>query len=236
MSEFTKAFYVNFGCPDNEYTLKVLECYLQCGVKTFLFDIPSADPYLEKDRIKKNMKYVLEHQGIRGVMDGVSDFRQLHGDADIFLIVYSDSVTEVGTEAFMDWCGENRIGHIGLISREKNDEMISCMVQKGIFPNVSAEYSLADAVKSGLCGGELITIQLGEKDTALRKSFGERLGAVRSLARENPIFAEMGISTAEDVREVKEAGADGVIIGSAAMDLWDDTAALQDYLRTICEV
>lgn len=182
------------------------------------------------------MKYVLEHQGIRGVMDGISEFRYLHGDVNIFLIVYSDSVTEVGTEAFIKWCGENRIRHIGLISREKNDEMISYMVQKGIVPNVSAEYSLKDAVRSGLCGRELITIQLGGRDTAFRKSFGERLEAVRTLAQGNPIFAEMGILTAEDVREVKEAGADGVIIGSAAMDLWGDTAALLDYLRTICEV
>lgn len=236
MSEFTKAFYVNFGYPDNRHTLKMLECYIQCGVKTFLFDLPSSDPYLEKDRIKKNMQYVLEHQGIKGAMGGISDFRHLHGDVDIFLIVYSDSVTEIGLEAFMNWCGENKIGHIGFLSRERNDETISCMVQKGILPNVSAEYNLEDAAKRGLCGRELITIQFGEKDTALRKSFEERLGAVRSLARENPILAEMGVSTAEDVRAVKEAGADGVIIGSAAMDLWDNIAALRDYLRTVCEV
>lgn len=236
VKEFIKVFYVNFGYPDNHFTRGILEQYLRCGAKAFLFDLPSFAPYLETDAIQKNMAYVLQHQGIKGVMAGISEFRSLHRDITISMIVYTDSIVKVGTGVFTQWCGENGIRHVSLISRERDGDMLSQMIQGGIIPTISAEYSLDAAKQTGVRGDELVTIQFGKKGTAYRESFAQRLQAVRAAVLGNPVWAEMGISTAEDVREIKVCGADGAIIGSAAMALWDDPTELCAYLKTICEV
>ena len=41
-----------------------------------------------------------------------------------------------------------------------------------------------------------------------------------------PVFGVTGISTAEELREVKEAGADGAYIGTIMMKLWEHESEL----------
>ena len=104
----------------------------QSGVRDFVLDLPSADPYLEKSVIQENMRHILSRQGIQGVMAGISEFKSAHREVRIFLMAYLDSVLEAGISTFIDWCRENEITHIGLISREPCKEIASSLARSGI--------------------------------------------------------------------------------------------------------
>ncbi len=55
---------------------------------------------------------------------------------------------------------------------------------------------------------------------------------------EGPIYPVSGISTREQLQEIKEAGADGAYIGTALMELWDDEESLWaklDSFRSLTE-
>ena len=53
-----------------------------------------------------------------------------------------------------------------------------------------------------------------------------RIAWLRQRGVEGPIYAVSGISTKEQLAEVKAAGADGAYIGTALMQLWENETAL----------
>lgn len=230
------AYYVNFGYPDNCRTLQMLEHYIRCGADTFVFDLPDADPFLEKDYVRRNMEHIRQNQGICGVMEGISHFCILHPIAEIFLIVYAASINEVGMDSFASWCRENHITHVGVISTQPETAMKAYLSQYGVICNISAEYGFEKAFEAGIGGEELLTLQFGTQGSAMRDSFAERFQLLRTLAPHNRIFVETGVQTVEDVSLIRKVGADGVIIGSATMELWDDPPALESYLNRIGRV
>ena len=61
------------------------------------------------------------------------------------------------------------------------------------------------------------------------------LARVREHAGDLPLLCGFGISTADQVRELRAAGADGVIVGSAAISALETggTAALETFVRSL---
>jgi tryptophan synthase alpha chain len=75
--------------------------------------------------------------------------------------------------------------------------------------------------------------------TGAREQLDERLseliGTVKEAAGATPVVAGFGISRPEHVRGVLAAGADGVAVGSAAIDAADGggAAALEEFVRSL---
>ena len=46
-----------------------------------------------------------------------------------------------------------------------------------------------------------------------------------------PIYCGVGVRTLDDIRYIKDCGADGVFVGSAVLKLREDPARMQDLLR-----
>ena len=63
----------------------------------------------------------------------------------------------------------------------------------------------------------------------------DRIGVVKQAAGATPVLAGFGISRPEHVRAVLDAGADGVAVGSAAIDAADrgGAAALEEFVRSL---
>lgn len=57
-------------------------------------------------------------------------------------------------------------------------------------------------------------------------TWAQRIAWLRQRGVEGPIYAVSGISTKEQLAEVKAAGADGAYIGTALMQLWENETAL----------
>ena len=75
--------------------------------------------------------------------------------------------------------------------------------------------------------------------TGAREQLDDRLagliGVVKEAAGDTPVLAGFGISRPEHVRAVLAAGADGVVVGSAAIDAADNggAAALEEFVRSL---
>ena len=77
--------------------------------------------------------------------------------------------------------------------------------------------------------------------TGAREPLDDRLagliGVVKEAAGDTPVLAGFGISRPEHVRAVLagKAGADGVVVGSAAIDAADNggAAALEEFVRSL---
>ena len=75
--------------------------------------------------------------------------------------------------------------------------------------------------------------------TGAREQLDDRLadliGVVKQAAGGTPVLAGFGISRPEHVAAVLDAGADGVVVGSAAIDAADrgGAAALEEFVRSL---
>ena len=81
--------YLNFGYPTIEEGIRAAKMYVECGCKALQLDIPSRDPYLEHDMIKKRMRYCLEHiPDYDEYFKGIAKIRTMYPDLQILFTLF----------------------------------------------------------------------------------------------------------------------------------------------------
>ncbi len=209
------------GDPTYEQSLELVKTALDAGADILELGIPFSDPIADGPTIQK--------ADLRSLAAGMTPAKALQfiGEIAAFqpvpigLLVYYNLIVQYGTERFcrdFKEAGGTSI-LVADLSIDDADEMIPAVEAAGletvfmITPNTPEERIDAIAAKTT---GFLYTVSrlgtTGERND-LSDSIRPLIARIKRHTNK-PICVGFGISSAEHARQVANAGADGVIIGS----------------------
>ena len=234
------------GDPDEERSLEYIRTAIDAGADILELGIPFSDPIADGPTIQK--------ADIRALAAGMTCGRALamiqkiraYSDIPIGLLMYYNLIWQYGRESFYRDAAAAGINSVLVADLCVDDaEEVQELVQQNgldsvymVTPNTSAERRGRIA---RLCSGFIYTVSvLGV--TGVRTELGAQVKPlVKTLKSETkvPICVGFGVSKHEHARELADAGADGVIVGSAVVNIIEKnleildcgTAELAEYIR-----
>lgn len=238
MKNFHLIYYISMGCPSIEYSLQKAALYLDQGVKSLQFDLPSRNPYRENPFIKERMASAMEKYGGYDVfLQALTAFRREYPDFEMQMVSYEDVILTIGTNRYIQFCRENniktcRISGDGTFELARKD-----MNAAGIDTLTFIDYDMKQSeVDFAVQTGRAVMLRNARKGMAPRDGMArwpERIRFLRESGVTAPIYATAEIRCGADLLEAKEAGAAGAFVGSCLMNRWDDEPAMLDLLHEL---
>lgn len=239
------------GDPDEETSFELVKTAIDSGADVLELGIPFSDPVADGPTIQKAdiraMKAKMTPAKALAFIKRVSDYKPL----PIGLLVYYNLVFQYGVEAFL--ADFKEVGGTSVLvadlSIDDADEIAPAATAVGletvfmVTPNMTDERIQKVVEKTT---GFIYTVSLlgttGER-TGLSDRVKPLISRLKGLTQQ-PICVGFGISTAEHAKEVAQAGADGVIIGSRIVkfieDNLDDTTEMKkqvgEYIDQVAKI
>lgn len=225
--------FVTAGFPHLNSTVGVVEALVEGGADIVEIGIPFSDPLADGPTIQRSSERALDNgMRLEAVLDAVRALRSGDrvGDTPLLLMGYANPMLRYGFERFMDDAAE--AGVDGLIvpdlPPEESAEYRRLCVGHGlaavflVAPNAPDDrIRLVDELSTDFSYCVSITGVTGARGRVAGRT-AEFLGRVRSLAKK-PFVVGFGIKNAEHVERLGPL-ADGVVVGSALIDVLDNAA------------
>ena len=226
--------YLSNGYPNLESSYQTAIEYEDAGCKIIEIDFPSRDPYLESEYIADRMKQALSVcDDYEKYMESIAAIKKRLPDTQFLLLSYENTVEDIGTEKFIDFCKQNGIEDILLVGLR--DEIIkNKIIASGLKVSCYVQYQmLKEEIDSAVQSNGFVYIQAkpGGEITPRYKTLKDCIQHLRDCGIERPIYCGVGIHTPEDVKMAKEAGADAAFVGSTILKLHDNIPLMKETIR-----
>ena len=224
------------GDPDQERSLELIKTAIDAGADVLELGIPFSDPIADGPTIQKADIRALENgitcTGAFEIIRQIKEYR----DIPIGLLMYYNLICHYGKENFYRDAAAAGVNSVLVADLCVDDaEEVSELVEQNklesvymVTPNTSAERKKRVAE---LCTGFIYTVAvLGV--TGARAELGESIvPLIQSLKEltEVPVCVGFGVSKPEHARQLAQAGADGVIVGSAVVNIIEKNLTASDY-------
>ena len=224
------------GDPDVERSFELIKTAIDAGADILELGIPFSDPIADGPTIQKADIRALE-KGINcrqsfELIRRVKSYR----DIPIGLLMYYNLIWHYGREEFYRDAAAAGVNSVLVadISIDDADEVEPFLDKNGldsvymITPNTSDSHREKIA---RLCTGFIYTVSLLGV-TGARGSLGSAVvPLIKSLKEltDVPVCVGFGVSTPEHAREISGAGADGVIVGSAIVNIIENNLMEADH-------
>lgn len=227
--------FLSYGYPSIPRSIEIARQYVEAGCDVLEIDLPSAAPYLEGEYIAGRMKAALASCGdYEEYMAGIVEIKRDNPNAEIILLCYENTLLEVGVERFLEFCLANDLKSMIYIGSE-NAGAKQRLIEQGMEISCYVRFHLPeDEVQAALASNGFVYLQAKPTDNNINPQFSTLKHCIehlRELGITREIYCGVGIHTPEDVLMAKEAGADGVFVGSAILKLQNDPAKLQEAIR-----
>lgn len=220
------------GCyPDPDFCLEILRTYVRRGAGIIEVGIPFSDPLADGPVIQAASQVALR-QGVRPihVLDLVG---QVAGEgARVVLLTYLNTILALGPECFFDQCRDR--GILGVVVPdlpvEEATELQTTARARAIDVILLAAPTSTDARLARIAAAAsgfiycVSTTGVTGARTSLRSDLPEFVARLRRHT-DLPLAVGFGVSTAAQAATVASY-ADGVIIGSALVDLISQSGSL----------
>jgi tryptophan synthase alpha chain len=228
--------YLSNGYPTIEKSIEMARIYTEAGCDVIEVDFPSRNPYLEGEFIAGRMKSALENcSDYSKYMEGIKRIKEENPDTQLLVLAYDNTVEEIGEDAFVRFCTENSLtdmiyvgDNMGLQQRLIDSGLkISCYVQFHM-----PENEVAAAKNSN----GFVYLQAKPMTNNIDPSYPtlkDCISHLKSIGIDSKIYVGVGIRDDEDIRMAKEAGADGVFVGSTILKLHDNVELLTETIKTL---
>jgi tryptophan synthase alpha chain len=218
--------FVMLGDPDPPASARVLDALVEGGADMIEVGIPFSDPIADGPVIQAAAQRALA-SGVRTAecFELIAAFRRRHPQVPVGILTYANLVLARGRRGFFSRAAEAGADSL-LVADLPSIEAESWareMRHAGLDPVlIAAANTPAEALRkiAGLCGGYTYCVtRPGITGTHTQARFDPALiDRLRRLGAPPPVFG-FGISTPDHVRAALDAGAAGVICGSAIVSL-----------------
>ena len=228
---FCPIYYISIACPTVERSAGMIKRYIAHGASSIQVDLPSENPVYETEFIAQCMAQALRsYQGYEVYWDALRQIKRNHRELALHLVVYPDVVDRIGRGQFVKYCkeieaasvmiagGDNDLSRflreegisvIGRIDRMLKPEQLQSLSQEGPSGIYNFNYKRHREIAPHGCW-----------------SFAEKIAYIREAGVSGRILAVEGIANEAMMQEVKDAGADGALVGNVLMRLWDNEPEL----------
>lgn len=228
--------YLSNGYPTIDSSSKVANIYVEAGCDIIEIDFPSRNPFLEGEFISNRMAKALEECGdYNEYMKGMIRVKTNLPNTSFILLVYENTIEEIGVNKFIKFCNENDFKDIilcGITDNVIKDKIIkaklrvSCYVQYGMnekeieFAKNSNGFVYLQAKPS--CKKE-INPKYPNLASCIKK--------LRIDCVDRPIYCGVGIHSPQDASMAKVAGADAIFVGSSILKVQEDKELLVKTIK-----
>jgi tryptophan synthase alpha chain len=233
------------GYPDRQASFDILSTLVSAGANMIEVGIPFSDPIADGPTIQAAAERALRNGVTPGqCFDILAEFRNRHPDIPVGLLTYANLVVAKGRDDFYRRCAEAGVDSalVADVPAMEAEPFAEAAREHGIAPVLIAAPNTPRPTleRIALLGGgyTYCVARAGVTGTEREMSL-EHGGLLRALAEYGapPPVLGFGISTPAHARAAIDAGAAGVISGSAIVELIDGEADRLDRIaRFVAEM
>ncbi len=229
--------YLSNGYPSIESSIDVAKTYVEAGCDIIEIDFPSRDPYLEGDFIANRMREALKAcDDYEKYMEGMIKIKKSLPQTSFILLVYENTIKEIGVDKFIKFCVDNDFSDIILCGLEDdkiknaiiaNKLRVSCYVQRKL--------DRTEILYAKESNGFVYLQAKTRDESEINKTYPTLESCISYLREEGierPIYCGVGIHTPEDALYAKNAKADAIFVGSAILKVQEDKKQLIKVIRS----
>ncbi|MHC5088752.1 MAG: tryptophan synthase subunit alpha [Planctomycetota bacterium] len=238
------------GDPDEETSFELIKTAIDAGADVLELGIPFSDPVADGPTIQKaDIRAIdagMTPQKALAFIKRITDYQPI----PIGLLVYYNLIYQYGVERFFEdfkQAGGTSV-LVADLSIDDADEIAPAAEAAGLETVFMVTPNTSDARIQKVAEqttGFIYTVSLlgttGQR-TGLSELVKPLIGRLRSLT-EKPICVGFGISTPDHAKDIAQAGADGVIIGSRIIKFIEDNPGdtdamkkqLRDYIQAVAK-
>ncbi|NCD04505.1 MAG: tryptophan synthase subunit alpha [Spirochaetia bacterium] len=229
--------YLSNGYPSIESSIDVAKTYVEAGCDIIEIDFPSRDPYLEGDFIANRMREALKAcDDYEKYMEGMIKIKKSLPQTSFILLVYENTIKEIGVDKFIKFCVDNDFSDIILCGLEDdkiknaiiaNKLRVSCYVQRKL--------DRTEILYAKESNGFVYLQAKTRDESEINKTYPTLESCISYLREEGierPIYCGVGIHTTEDALYAKNAKADAIFVGSAILKVQEDKSQLIKVIRS----
>ncbi len=229
--------YLSNGYPSIESSIDVAKTYVEAGCDIIEIDFPSRDPYLEGDFIANRMREALKAcDDYEKYMEGMIKIKKSLPQTSFILLVYENTIKEIGVDKFIKFCVDNDFSDIILCGLEDdkiknaiiaNKLRVSCYVQRKL--------DRTEILYAKESNGFVYLQAKTRDESEINKTYPTLESCISYLREEGierPIYCGVGIHTPEDALYAKNAKADAIFVGSAILKVQEDKSQLIKVIRS----
>ncbi|NLI21691.1 MAG: tryptophan synthase subunit alpha [Clostridiales bacterium] len=222
--------YLSNGYPSIEASIRMAETYVQAGCDVMEVDFPGRNPYLEGDFIAGRMKQALAAcDDYDRYMDGMAEIRRRLPHTTLLLMIYEDTLLEIGYDRFVAFCRTNGFSDLILVGLKEDTVKLRLMAD-GLKVSCYVQFDLPDdEAAQAVASNGFVYLQAKPVDGRVNPACPTLAACIAALRRrgvDRPIYCGVGVHTPADAAMVRAAGGDGAFIGSAILKLHDDVPAM----------
>lgn len=215
--------YLSNGYPSIEESKRMAELYVNAGCDIIEIDFPSHNPFLESEYIAGRMAKALEACGdYEAYMAGMVEIKRNLPDTTFILMVYENTIEEIGYSRFVRFCQDNDFRDLILVGI-KDDAIKNRLIAAGIRVSCYVQFDLKEQeVAYAKQSNGFVYLQGKPAPGQARTEYPTLKDCIRYLRAQgitSPIYCGVGIHAPEDAAMAKEAGADAVFVGSTILKL-----------------
>ncbi len=227
--------YLSNGYPSIDASIKMAKEYVEGGCDIIEVDFPSRDPYLEGELIAGRMAEALrENDNYDDYMAGILKIKAQNPKTRFIVLAYENTVMEIGVQKYADFILDNGFGDIIYVGNQ-HPEVLRELIERGIKVSCYVQFHQPeDEVQAALSANGFVYVQAKPTTGNINPkvpTLKDCIQKLRSLGVTREIYAGVGIYTTEDIAMAREAGADGVFVGSTILKLHDDVPKLKETIR-----
>lgn len=231
--------YLSNGYPTIEDSIEIANSYVKAGCDTIEIDFPSHNPFLESEYISNRMAEALKNcDDYEKYMEGMIRVKKQLPNTSFILMVYENTVEEIGVDKFIAFCLENDYRDIILVGL-KNAVIKNKIIENGLRVSCYVQFQMDEVeVEYALKSNGFTYLQAVAAPNQATKEYPTLKSCIEYLRKrglKNPIYCGVGVHAPKDAAMVKQAGGDGVFIGSTILKLHDDKPALMQKIREFKE-
>lgn len=216
--------------PHPTVTDELIAIAFQNGVDIVELGIPYHDPFLDSISMKDSMNRALGYSKETDFyLEYLKHIRQRYPSAPFEVMVYAQTVKEVGMQGFADKLQQAKMDAVLVADyvhepAEFLTQWDACLRDLGVIPIRFVPHpfdpqqiSDVSANCRGFVISQTVAAEDGSRATVLPEN-KQKFAFLRENGVDVPIVAAYGIKTPQHVRDVLEMGADGVLIGTSVLD------------------
>ncbi len=228
--------YLSNGYPTIEKSVEMARIYTEAGCDVIEVDFPSRNPYLEGEFIAGRMKSALENcSDYSKYMEGIIRIKEENPDTQLLVLAYDNTVEEIGEDAFIKFCTENDL--TDMIYVGENLGLQQKLIDSGLKISCYVQFHMPEnEVAAAKNSNGFVYLQAKPMTGNIDPNYptlNDCISHLKLIGIERKIYVGVGIRDSEDIRMAKEAGADGVFVGSTILKLHDNVELLTETIKTL---
>jgi tryptophan synthase alpha chain len=210
--------------------------YLKGGVDVIETDFPAEDPYYDSDMIKERMWEALrKYPDYDTYMESIETILKEHPGVKLYILIYERTILTIGIDKFVDFMKRNNLEEMILVGTEFPEVRERLIKEKFKVSAFIQFHAPDDQIELAKTTTGFIYLQASSDGRyhPEHKDLKSIIKYLRYQGLTNEINCGIGIHTYDDLRMVKEAGADGAFIGTQVLLLHGQSEKLVNKVKEL---